>query len=48
MKKRLSTLIVLLMVVAASAQTNFEKWRFINIPDYHKSEDLSIEFDFLL
>ena len=45
MKKIISTLAILLMVVAASAQSEFEKWRFINIPDYHKSEGLAINTD---
>ena len=42
MKKIISTLAILLMVVAASAQSEFEKWRFINIPDYHKAEGLAM------
>jgi hypothetical protein len=45
MKKIISTLAIFLMVVAASAQSDIDKWRFINIPDYHKSEGLSIQDD---
>lgn len=42
MKKIFSTIVVLLIVVSTSAQSDFEKWRFINIPDYHNAEGLAI------
>ena len=42
MKKTYSTLLILFVILTASAQTNVEKWRFINIPDYHNAEGLAI------
>lgn len=37
-------LVLFLFFIAYStiAQTSFEKWRFINIPDYHKAEGLAM------
>lgn len=45
MKKVYSILLLLFLAISTTAQTNFEKWRFINIPDYHNSEGLSVEID---
>ena len=42
MKRKLTLLFALGLFFSASAQ---DKWRFINIPDYHKSEGLSVEND---
>ena len=40
MKKKLNaySLILSLIVLSACAETEYESWRFINIPDYHNAE----------
>jgi len=39
------TIIILIVLAVAFSSTAQETWRFINIPDYHKSEGLSIQND---
>lgn len=45
MKNNYSLVFALLIGFSVFAQSSYKPWRFINIPDYHKSEGLAINSD---